>query len=135
MIRQEELPIVAIPSMNDTHLEDIILINKLSSAAQSKDADSASTIFAELIEHTITHFSGEEEMMREKNFPPYSIHKAEHDRVLKELKAVGQRFNEEKDFELIKAYVDGALAPWLIQHVETLDTVTAMFLKNGTMPS
>lgn len=135
MIRQEELPIVAIPSMNDTHLEDIILINKLSSAAESKDANSASAIFSELIEHTIVHFSGEEEMMQEKKFPAYQIHKAEHDRVLKELKAVGQRFNEEKDFELIKAYVDGALAPWLIQHVETLDTVTAMFLKNGTMPS
>lgn len=135
MIRQEELPIVAIPSMNDTHLEDIILINKLSNAAESKDANSASAIFSELIEHTIVHFSGEEEMMQEKKFPAYLVHKAEHDRVLKELKAVGQRFDEEKDFELIKAYVDGALAPWLIQHVQTLDTVTAMFLKNGTMPS
>jgi len=135
LIRQEELPIVAIPSMNDTHLEDIILINKLSNAAESKDANSASAIFSELIEHTIVHFSGEEEMMQEKKFPAYLVHKAEHDRVLKELKAVGQRFDEEKDFELIKAYVDGALAPWLIQHVQTLDTVTAMFLKNGTMPS
>lgn len=126
---------VAIASMNDTHLEDIILVNKLSLAAQNKDADAASATFAELIEHTINHFSAEEAMMEEKNFPGYPTHKAEHDRVIKELKAVGQRFNEEKDFELIKAYLDGALAPWLIQHIETLDTVTAMFLKNATMPS
>ena len=69
-------------------------------------------------------------MMQKTDFPGYHIHKAEHDRVLKELQAVGQRFNEEKDFELIKAYIDGALAPWLIQHVETLDTATAIFLQN-----
>ena len=134
MITQEELPMVAMASMNDTHLEDIIIINQLTAAAENKDADAASQIFAKLVAHTIEHFSGEEAMKREKNFPPYPVHKGEHDRVLKELKAVEQRFNEEKDFELIKAYVEGALAPWLLDHIKTLDTVTAQFLENGISP-
>lgn len=134
MLTQDQLPMVAMPSMNDTHLEDMIIINKLSKAALEENAQALSDTLAELVEHTIAHFEGEEEMMREKKFPPYPIHKAEHDRVLAELKSVTQHFQERQDFRAITAYVDGALVPWLIQHIETLDTVTAMFLTTGESP-
>jgi len=133
MITQEQLPMVAMPSMNDTHLEDIILINQLSAAAASKNVAATKIFLEELVEHTIAHFSGEEAMMQEHNFPPYPIHKAQHDRVLQELKNVTKIFCEgEGDFSLVTAYVDGSLTPWLIDHIQTLDTVTAMFLVNAT---
>jgi len=132
MISQEQLPMVAMPSMNDTHLEDIILINQLSSAAQSKNYAATKIFIEELVAHTIAHFSGEEEMMQAANFPPYPVHKAEHDRVLKELENISKIFSEgEGDFLLVTSYIDGSLIPWLINHIETLDTVTAMFLKNS----
>ncbi|CAI6147993.1 MAG: Bacteriohemerythrin [uncultured Sulfurimonas sp.] len=124
---------VAMPSMNDTHLEDIILINQLSAAAQSRNIPATKIFLEELVEHSISHFSGEEAMMKEYNFPPYSVHKAEHDRVLKELNNVTRIFNEgEGDFSLVTSYVDGSLIPWLLNHIETLDTATAMFLVNAT---
>ncbi|HIP21106.1 MAG TPA: hemerythrin [Sulfurimonas sp.] len=133
MITQEQLPMVAMPSMNDTHLEDIILINQLSAAAASKNVAATKIFLEELVEHTIAHFSGEEAMMQEHNFPPYPIHKAQHDRVLQEIKNVTKIFCEgEGDFSLVTAYVDGSLTPWLIDHIQTLDTVTAMFLVNAT---
>ena len=133
MIVPEQLPMVAMPSMNDTHSEDIILINQLSAAAASKNAAATKIFLEELIEHTIAHFSGEEAMMQEHNFPPYPIHKAQHDRVLQEIKNVTKIFSEgEGDFSLVSAYVDGSLTPWLIDHIQTLDTVTAMFLVNAT---
>ncbi len=136
MITQDQLPMVAMASMNDTHLEDIIIINRLSVAVENKDTVLTNSILKELIEHTITHFSGEEEMMREKNFPPYLVHKGEHDRVLKELKAIAQGFAQsDGDFQLVMAYVDGSLIPWLINHIQTLDTVTAMFLENDVSAS
>lgn len=134
MITQDQLPMVAMASMNDTHLEDIIIINKLSKAVENKDVDLTSSTLAELVEHTIAHFSGEEEMMREKKFPPYPVHKGEHDRVLNELKSIEKGFNAQTDFLLISAYVDGSLIPWLINHIETLDTVTATFLETGVSP-
>ncbi|SFV51094.1 hemerythrin-like metal-binding protein [hydrothermal vent metagenome] len=133
MIAQEQLPMVAMPSMNDTHLEDIILINQLSAAAQSRNIPATKIFLEELIEHSISHFSGEEAMMKEYNFPPYAIHKAEHDRVLKELNNVTRIFSEgEGDFSLVTSYVDGSLIPWLLNHIETLDTVSAMFIVNAT---
>jgi len=133
MIAPEQLPMVAMPSMNDTHLEDVILINQLSAAAQSKNFAATKIFLEELVEHTIAHFSGEEAMMKEHNFPPYQIHKAQHDRVLQEIKNVTKIFSEgEGDFSLVTAYVDGSLTPWLIDHIQTLDTVTAIFLVNAT---
>lgn len=134
MITQEQLPLVAMPSMNDTHLEDIIIINRLSSAIDTQKSEEVAKIFAELVEHTIAHFSGEEEMMREKMFPPYPVHKGEHDRALNELKSVTKHFYESKDLDFAKRYVDGTLTPWLVNHIETLDTVTAMFLTQGISP-
>ena len=134
MITQEQLPMVAMPSMNDTHLEDILIINRLSDAINAQAVESVNSILKELVEHTITHFSGEEEMMREKMFPPYPVHKGEHDRALNELKSVANHFYESKDLDFAKQYVDATLIPWLIQHIETLDTVTALFLTQGVSP-
>ena len=134
MITQEQLPMVAMPSMNDTHLEDILLINRLSSAIECQDVSETSALFEELVTHTIGHFSGEEEMMREKMFPPYPVHKGEHDRALNELKAIAAEFDTTHDFQFAQAYVDKTLVPWLINHIETLDTVTAMFLTQGVSP-
>ena len=133
MIAQEQLPMVAMPSMNDMHLEDMLLINQLSSAAQGKNIAATKIFLEELVEHSIAHFSTEEAMMKEHNFPSYSIHKAEHDRVLKELNNITRIFSEgEGDFSLITSYVDGSLIPWLLNHTETLDTDTAIFLVNTT---
>ena len=100
MITQDQLSMVAIPSMNDTHLEDMLLLNKLSIAVQNKDIVLKSTTLAEFIQHTLSHFSTEEEMM------------------------------QEKEFLLVSAYIDGSLAPWMLHHVQTLDTQMALFLKN-----
>ena len=134
MITQDQLPMVAMPSMNDTHLEDIIMINAISKALENQEVEKVQTMMRELIEHTVAHFSGEEEMMREKMFPPYPVHKGEHDRALNELRVVAKNFEETKDTKALKNYIDTTLSPWLIQHIETLDTVTAMFLVHGQSP-
>lgn len=134
MITQEQLPMVAMDSMNDTHLEDLLMINAISKALENQEVEKVQTMMQELIEHTVAHFSGEEEMMREKMFPPYPIHKGEHDRALNELRVVAQNFEETKDTKALKNYIDNALSPWLIEHIQTLDTVTAMFLVHGQSP-
>ncbi len=123
---------VAIPSMNDTHLEEILIINKLDTAARDKDTTAVYEILKELLEHTEMHFDDEEDMMEEALFPAYKMHKGEHDRHLHELKAVIKYFEERKDTSAITAYIEGNLTPWLIHHIETMDTMTAIFLQQGS---
>ncbi len=131
MITQEQLPMVAIPSMNDTHLEEILIINRLESAAREHDTQAVRDILNELLKHTQMHFDDEEEMMEEALFPSYAMHKSEHDRHIHELKSVIKYFEERKDTIAISAYIEGNLTAWLIHHIETMDTMTAMFLKSN----
>lgn len=120
---------VAIPSMNDTHLEEILIINRLDTAARSYDTKTVGVILKELLEHTVIHFSDEEEMMQETAFPAYLTHKAEHDRHLQELNALIEYFEKNQDPKAIFVYIEGSLSPWLKHHINTMDTVTAMFLQ------
>ncbi|WP_434579627.1 hemerythrin family protein [Sulfurimonas sp. NW15] len=125
MIVQEELSMVAVPSMNDTHLEESLLINKLETAAGSNDIESTLATLKELLAHTSIHFSEEESMMQETKFPSYNSHKAEHDRHLSELAHIIKYFEEKRDTNAIMAYIKGNLKAWMLDHVKTMDTLMA----------
>jgi len=131
LITQEQLPMVAIPSMNDTHLEETIIVNRLQVAAKSHKVDEVALILQELLEHTTEHFAGEEKMMQESLFPAFTMHKGEHDRHLHELKALIKYFEKNRDTNAITAYVDGNLVRWLLHHIETMDTVTALHIQKS----
>ena len=131
MITQDQLPMVDTVSMNDTHFDAMLLINKLSTAIQSTNVDAVNEVFIELLEHTKQHCKNEEEMMIEKKFPPYQAHKDEHDLALDDMQKAATSFSETQDFEAAKKYVELNLSPWFLQHTETMDAVTSMFLENS----
>jgi len=125
LIAQEELPMVAIPSLNDTHLEESLLVNKLESSAKDNDIEATLATLKELLEHTTLHFSKEESIMKESGFFEYNSHKAEHDRHLSELQSIIEYFDERRDPNAILAYINGNLKAWMIDHIKTMDTVMA----------
>ncbi len=133
MITQDMLPMVAMPSMNDIHLEELIIINKISEAIEQKNIETLDALLEEMLAHTIEHFVFEEEMMREKQFPAYEIHKGEHDRVLGEFRQVITAWKKDRDLDILANYVNVILPSWMIQHIQTMDKVTAIFLTKGTM--
>jgi hemerythrin len=116
---------VAVPSMNDTHLEESLLINKLEAAAKSSDIELTLQMLKELLEHTTIHFAQEEKIMQESGFFEHNSHKAEHDRHLNELKSIIKYFDERRDPNAIMAYIEGNLKAWMIDHVKTMDRVMA----------
>ena len=122
---------VATPSMNDTHLEAMLLINQLSKTIESGNVEAVNEVFSELIEHTQEHCKHEEEMMVEKKFPKYSDHKKEHDEALAEMQKAASELKSTQDVQAAKKYVDFTLAPWFVRHTETMDTVTSMFIENS----
>jgi len=128
---QDQLPMVAMPSMNDTHLEEMLLINRLETAASNSNVQAVRQSLKELQEHTQMHFDDEEDMMEEALFPAYERHKGEHDRHLHELQSIIEYFDKHEDTKAINAYITGNLIPWLINHIQTMDTITAQFLKSG----
>lgn len=126
MITQDQLPMVTISSMNDTHLEEMLIINKLDEAISDSNIEVIAKTIDELLAHTIIHFLEEEKIMEETQFPEYLTHKSEHDRHVAELKSLVEYFERTKEPKAIYAYSKGNLTPWRVHHIETMDTLMAM---------
>lgn len=131
MITQEQLPMVAISSMNDTHLEEMLIINKLEAAVKSNNIEEVAQLLKELREHTAIHYSNEEDIMEKALYPDLKTHKSEHDRHLQELGSLIKYFDKNRDTKAIAAYVEGNLIPWSLHHIETMDTTMAKFVEEG----
>ena len=135
LIDFEKFPKVDMGNMNDVHENDIKIINELNDLIEEYIANESNELFSKLDEkyeewlnHTIEHFSGEEKMMIEKKFPPYAVHKQEHDNVLNAMKNVQEDLRKTKSAAGVKNFVQNGLVRWLVNHVQTMDTVTARFL-------
>ena len=135
LIDFEKFPKVDMENMNDVHENDIKIINELNDLIENYISNESEELFSKLDEkyeewlnHTIEHFSGEEKMMIEKKFPPYAVHKQEHDNVLNAMKNVQEDLRKTKSAAGVKNFVQNGLVRWLVNHVQTMDTVTARFL-------
>ncbi|HHG73909.1 MAG TPA: hemerythrin [Persephonella sp.] len=126
-----QIPRVALERMNKVHEEEIKLLNQLFEAIdQGKGTDEIDSLFKAFVEDVKKHFSSEQEMMEQYNFFAYPMHRGEHDMVLGQLVNLEKRWEKEKNPELIKAYIENEFLPWLMNHIQTMDTVTAHFLSH-----
>ena len=127
------IPQVDLPFMNDDHREEARLLGEL---VEAVDGHRTGKISVEkvlgrleaLYEHTREHFGREEEAMEKERFPPYPVHKAEHDRVLEEMESEEIHFRETGDTARLWSYVAEAVPSWFVSHIESMDRVTAGFL-------
>ena len=141
LIDKSNLPLVAMEFMNDVHLEDVDIINELFDAIleyennpTDENEQTLNSKYKSWYDHTVDHFKGEEVMMKEKNFPPYPIHQGEHLFALNRIEEVFNEWQTKKDITILKAYMIEELPNWLVNHIQTMDIVTAMFFKTGLSP-
>ncbi len=130
----ESIPSVLLDFMNDDHREATLLTNKLHAqlqeliASPEADRQPATDTLIALYNHDKEHFAREEAEMERTGFPAYGCHKGEHDRVLAEMEEILNGWQAGMAPEQLEQYLNGTAAPWLINHISTMDTVTAMFV-------
>lgn len=141
LLDKKEMPIVAMDFMNDVHSKDIEIINILHELVLAYELEPTEANKKALMEqymfwfeHTIEHFRGEEILMVEKKFPPYPMHKGEHDKALAMMDNVYRSFVASGDITMMKQYISEAVPQWFVQHIQSMDTITAMFFKSGLSP-
>lgn len=141
LIDKQALPMVAIDFMNEVHLEDVDIINELFTEILVYENDPSESnkqkvdeLYNKWFEHTVNHFKGEEVEMEVKNFPPYPVHKGEHEYCLSRMDEVFKQWQSSNDIQVLKKYFIEELVPWLANHIQTMDTVTAMFFRTGLSP-
>lgn len=122
------LPQVALDFMNIVHEEEWQLTRSLLQALDTADEERVSALLGEWLAHTEAHFAREERFMQEYRFPPFPIHKREHQLALARLQSVAEQWQTTHDHGALAAYIEQEWASWLANHIATLDTVTANFL-------
>ena len=129
MIDFNQVPKVAIGFMNDDHSLFTDLVNQLEAllTEDGSEVDSITFLMEELLDHCREHFGREEQQMSLFHFPPYPVHKGEHERVVAELELVINQWRTSQDRDTLRRYVE-ALPQWFINHAATMDTVTASYI-------
>ncbi len=141
LIDKNNLPLVDAEFMNNTHFEDVDLINKIYENIEifeknnsNENFENLKSTYKEWINHTVKHFLTEEEEMQKRGFFAYPFHKGEHDRNIEDIKAVWIDFEENRDIEALKNYIEYDLINWLVNHIRSMDTITARFFNTGMSP-
>lgn len=129
----EQIPPVALESMNQTHREEVELINRLAALVAAGmvgecDAQSITDQLKALIDHTQQHFARENRLMEQVSFPAYPIHRDEHHRVLNLLEALLHSWLEQQALQPLADFLFDEWPSWFDNHVLTMDSVTAGFI-------
>jgi hemerythrin len=122
---------VALDFMNRDHAEFVSLCEKLIATLQdSPEPSVVDQQLNQLAEHTRLHFAEEERQMQAAQFRPYRMHKGEHDRVLSALEEHIAQWRQDRDAGQLRAVIERTLNGWFVNHVNSMDFVTARFITN-----
>jgi hemerythrin len=129
MIKQSDLPLVSLDTMNEVHFEEVELLNTLLEQLDSKAGfETLSESLEKLLEHMQEHFASEEKIMQEAQYPSFRMHKADHDKVLNETRYAEMEWRNRKDVDALREYLAEEIVPWLDQHIKAMDTPMADFV-------
>lgn len=112
---------LGIPSADAEHKELIELINEIhDELLRPGGGESAAYEFlGELYAKISAHFALEEKLMREQHYDGYSEHKADHERLLDEIRDLMDEFEDSSE---LNAQAFGArLDAWFSNHFRTMD--------------
>ncbi len=125
-----DYPQVELDFMNHDHAEFVELREALlATLARKAGPAEVDALLDRLLEHTRSHFAEENRLMQETGFPPYPMHKGEHDRVLDDMESRIARWKQGRDTKALSGWLEVGLVDWFVSHVSTMDYITARFIK------
>jgi len=121
---------IGIPAIDHEHRLLIGVINQLH-ASLAKDAPKSDILdFLGDVHADITaHFALEEKTMRDLGYNEYEAHKADHERLLDEIRDIMDAFEADAYFDYSET-LSQQLERWFSEHFRTLDSRFHHFLDN-----
>jgi len=109
---------VGIEAIDHEHRELIDLINRLyDEVAAAASASAVEAFFGDLFTGISAHFALEEHLMREGGYDQLSQHKADHERLLDEIRDIMDGFAEQEGIDELSMRLDA----WFSRHFESHD--------------
>lgn len=111
---------VGIDEVDYEHKELIALINELYKQLESADAKlTVPAFFGDLLKAIGAHFALEEKLMRERSYGRLEQHKADHERLLEELRDIMDAFDHAEQVDTVD--LADRLDVWFSRHFRTHD--------------
>jgi hemerythrin-like metal-binding protein len=118
---------VGIDSIDQQHKKLLNLINQLQTAVDySTGEEFEREALDELVDYTKTHFTYEEGLMEQNDYPDFEPHKAQHVEMFNKVEEVLAEYDKDPDTAMSNAVE--YLKDWLIKHINGTDKQYSSFL-------
>ena len=118
---------VGIDSIDQQHKKLLNLINQLQTAVDYSTGEQFEReALDELVDYTKTHFSYEEGLMRDNDYPDFEPHKAQHEKMFEKVREVLAEYEQDQDTAMANAAE--YLKDWLINHINGTDKEYSSYL-------
>ncbi len=118
---------VGIDSIDQQHKKLLNLINQLQTAVDySTGEEFERDALDELVDYTKTHFSYEEGLMRDNDYPDFEPHKLQHEEMFRKVGEVLAEYEKDQDTAMHNAAE--YLKDWLINHINGTDKQYSSYL-------
>lgn len=129
----DALPRLSDGFQNDDHRHEASLVNRAVALLEAAGPGPARApelvaVLDELERFTREHFLREDEAMQRTDFPPYRVHRAEHERVLAQLAAKLDAYRRGGAPAALLSYLKNDVPEWFARHLATMDQATAQWL-------
>jgi len=110
---------LGVPSVDHEHREMIELINRLfETLYQPGSAQASADFLGEIYARIAAHFALEERLMRAQGYDDYPAHKADHERLLDDLRDI---MDHQEDTGFEPAELSRRMSDWFTTHFKTHD--------------
>lgn len=111
---------VNVKQFDDQHKKLVNMVNDLHDAMKiGKGNEVLGKILAGLITYTASHFADEERLMGTHAYPAIYAHKAEHEKLVKQVLELQQKFKAGQP--ILTSNVMTFLKDWLVKHIQGED--------------
>ena len=121
LIEWQEQFKIGIAAVDHEHESMIALLNELHGKLQAgADKDAVALFLGEVFAKISAHFALEEREMRERGYDQFADHKADHERLLDEIRDIMDRHEADPSFDF-ETELAGQLRDWFGVHFQTKD--------------
>lgn len=120
-----------IEAMDSEHKELFIRINNLLAALLNDDMDSIKGLLAKLNDYIEYHFTDEERLMGQYQYPELEAHHRLHSQYIREFKHIEERLGTEGFNALVLIDIQEKLVTWLLEHIARVDQKYSRFMDNA----
>lgn len=121
-----------VAEIDDQHKELFKRIDRLFQACnQAQGRLEIGKTIAFLEEYVDTHFDAEEKAMKQRSYPDYGAHKAQHVYYRNNLLTIKQQIEEEGPGVHLIILTNRLAVDWLRNHIQKLDRAFGDFLQSG----